>query len=213
MSKTTEKVTYILTWLFQGSNYLSAYGYGVMHRMHHAYADTKKDPHSPKYDKNVFTMMWRTKSIYQKINNKKIDVDEKFSKNVPQWRNFDRIASSNISRIIWLILYFVFFLKFATIWWLWLFFPILILMAPIHGVIINWFAHTYGYTNFKLKDTSKNLLPFDFLMMGEAYHNNHHKHGNRANFGGVKWHEIDPTYFIMKVLNTLRIIKINPIIN
>ena len=208
MSKTTERITYILTWLFQGSNYLSAYGYGVMHRMHHAYADTKKDPHSPKYDKTIFTMMWRTKSIYQDINKRKVYIDKKFTKNVPQWHSFDKIASSQISRIIWIIFYFIYFLTFASALWLWLFLPIIILMAPIHGVIINWFAHIYGYTNFKIKDTSKNLLPFDFLMMGEAYHNNHHKHGNRANFGGVRWHEVDPTYFIMKILNKLKIIKI-----
>ena len=50
MNKFTEKVVYILTWIFQGSNYLSPYGYGVMHRMHHALADTENDPHSPKYD-------------------------------------------------------------------------------------------------------------------------------------------------------------------
>jgi len=208
MSKTTERITYILTWLFQGSNYLSAYGYGVMHRMHHAYSDTEKDPHSPKYDENVFAMMWRTKSIYQNINKKMIDVDVKFTKNVPQWSNFDKIASSKISRIIWTILYVLFFLKFASAWWLWLFLPVILLMAPIHGVIINWYAHIYGYVNFKLKDTSKNLLPFDFLMMGEAYHNNHHKHGSRANFGSVRWYEIDPTYLIMKVLNKLQIIKL-----
>ncbi len=60
MSNVSEKVTYVLTWLFQGSNYLSAYGYGVMHRIHHAYADTKQDPHSPKYDGNLFAMMWKT---------------------------------------------------------------------------------------------------------------------------------------------------------
>ena len=208
MSKTIERITYILTWLFQGSNYLSAYGYGVMHRMHHAYADTEKDPHSPKYDENIFAMMWRTKSIYQNINKKKINVDKRFIKNVPQWYRFDRIASSKISRTIWIILYFIFFLKFASVWWLWLFFPVILFMAPIHGAIINWFGHIYGYSNFKIKDTSKNLLPFDFLMMGEAYHNNHHKHGNRANFGGVRWHEIDPTYYIMKVLNKLGIIKL-----
>ena len=207
MSKRNEKITYILTWLFQGSNYLSAYGYGVMHRMHHAYADTEKDPHSPKYDANIFAMMWRTKSIYQNINTKSIEVDIKFTKNVPQWYSFDKIASSKFSRIFWVILYFIFFLKFASTWWLWLFFPVIIAMAPIHGAIINWFAHIYGYTNFRMKDTSKNLLPFDFLMMGEAYHNNHHKHGRRANFGGERWHEIDPTYFIMKILNKLRIIK------
>ena len=67
MSKTTEKVFFILTWIFQGSNYLSAYGYGIMHRMHHAFADTPEDPHSPKYDETIFKMMWKTKTIYSGI--------------------------------------------------------------------------------------------------------------------------------------------------
>lgn len=207
MSKTMERITFILTWLFQGSNYLSAYGYGIMHRIHHAHADTEKDPHSPKYDENVFAMMWRTKSIYQDINGQRIAVDPKYTKNVPQWKSFDKIASSRLSRVIWTALYVLFFIQFASAWWMWLFLPFIVLMAPIHGVIINWYAHIYGYVNFKVKDTSKNLLPIDFLMMGEAYHNNHHKHGSRANFG-VRWFEIDPTYQIMKVLNMLRIIKI-----
>ncbi len=211
MSNVSEKVTYVLTWLFQGSNYLSAYGYGVMHRIHHAYADTKQDPHSPKYDGNLFAMMWKTKSTYQDINTKKITVDKKYTINVPQWKSFDKMASSSISRVMWTILYFLFFLKFATTWWLWLFLPIIMFMAPIHGVIINWFAHIYGYANYKLKDTSKNLLPFDFLMMGEAYHNNHHKHGSRADFGGVRWHEIDPTYIIMKALHKLGVIKLKSV--
>lgn len=207
MSKGMEKVTFFLTWLFQGSNYLSAYGYGIMHRLHHAYADTELDPHSPKYDENVFTMMWRTKTKYQEINQQRIAVDEKFTKNVPQWSSFDKFASSNFTRAFWIILYFLFFLKFATAWWMWLFLPIIALLAPIHGLIINWYAHIYGYVNFKVKDTSKNLLPFDFLMMGEAYHNNHHKYGGRANFG-VKWHEVDPTYLIMRLLNSLGLIKL-----
>ena len=60
MSPFMEKVFFVLTWFFQGSNYLSAYGYGVMHRMHHAFADTPNDPHSPKYDESLFKMMWTT---------------------------------------------------------------------------------------------------------------------------------------------------------
>jgi len=210
MSKLAEKTTFILTWFFQGSNYLSAYGYGVMHRMHHAYADTEEDPHSPKYDATVFSMMWRTKNIYADINKKRILVDEKFTKNVPQWERFDSFASSYISRIIWALLYIAFFFFFATAWWQWIFLPVALFMAPIHGVIINWYAHIYGYVNFKSKDTSKNLLPFDFLMMGEGYHNNHHKHASRANFGGVRWHELDVTYKIMQVLNYIGIIQIKP---
>ena len=59
MSPFMEKVFFVLTWFFQGSNYLSAYGYGVMHRMHHAFADTPNDPHSPKYDES-----FRTSSDY-----------------------------------------------------------------------------------------------------------------------------------------------------
>ena len=208
MSPLAEKVCYVLTWLCQGSNYLSAYGYGVMHRLHHAYADTEKDPHSPKYDANLFSMMWRTKNTYQSINNQEIEVDTKFLKNVPQWKSFDSFASSNFSRLIWAALYTLFFFVFVTAWWQWLLLPIAFFMAPIHGVIINWFAHIYGYRNFEVSDTSKNLLPFDFLMMGEGYHNNHHANGGRANFGGVRWYEIDVTYCIMLVLDKLNFIQI-----
>ena len=179
-----------------------------MHRLHHAYADTEKDPHSPKYDESVFAMMWRTKSIYQAINKKKIKIDEKFTINVPEWPSFDKFASSWGSRLGWGIGYTLFFAAFATAWWQWLFLPMAYLMAPIHGAIINWFAHIYGYVNFKVKDTSKNFLPFDFLMLGESYHNNHHKNGSSPNFGGVRWHEIDPTYIVMVIMDKLGMIKL-----
>ncbi len=208
MSRFGEKVCFFLTWLCQGSNYLSAYGYGVMHRLHHAHADTEEDPHSPKYDANLFSMMWRTKNTYQAINKKKLVVEAKYLKNVPEWESFDKFASSRITRLVWAAIYTSFFALFATAWWQWLLLPVAFLMAPIHGVIINWFAHIYGYTNFKVSDTSKNLFPFDFLMMGEGYHNNHHANSGSANFGGVKWHEIDPTYCIMIVLDKLKLIKI-----
>ncbi|MCA1763889.1 MAG: acyl-CoA desaturase [Cryomorphaceae bacterium] len=211
MSESMEKITYVLTWVFQGSSYLSAYGYGIMHRLHHAYADTDKDPHSPKYDKSLFAMMWKTKRVYQDINKGRIQVDEKFTANVPRWKNFDLFASSIISRMLWAVGYVAFFYYFTTAWWQWLLLPVVFLMAPIHGAIINWFAHIYGYMNFKLKDTSKNFLPFDFLMLGEAYHNNHHKRSNNPNFGGVRWHEVDPTYIIMKILNRLGIIHLKKV--
>jgi stearoyl-CoA desaturase (delta-9 desaturase) len=211
MSKFGERLCFFLTWVFQGSNYLSARAYGIMHRMHHAYADTELDPHSPKYDDNMFSMMWRTKTIFLDIQQRKSEIDPQFLINIPEWNWFDNIASSKLSRIVWGLAYTTFFFYFATAWWHWLFLPVAFAMAPIHGVIINWFAHIYGYTNFKVKDTSKNLLPFDFLMMGEGYHNNHHRFGKRPNFGGVRWHEIDPTYVIMLGLDKLNLIKLNKV--
>ena len=207
MSKLMERITFILTWLFQGPSYLSAYGYGIMHRIHHAYTDTIKDPHSPSFDTNIISMMWKTKTIYHDINEGKINVEKRFTKNVPKWKGFDLFAGSYFSRIFWICLYLLFFIYFTTSWWQWLLFPLTFLMAPIHGAIINWFGHIYGYVNFKMKNTSKNLFRFDFLMMGEGYHNNHHKHSNRANFG-VKWYEIDITYQIIKILDTIKLIRL-----
>ena len=154
MSKAWEKVFFVLTWIFQGSNYLSAYGYGVMHRMHHAFADTENDPHSPKYDESIFKMMWKTKTIYSAIGNGEMEVEERFTKNTPKWPLFDKFARSWVSRILWGSFYVYVYYTFADVWWLWLLLPIQFLLSPIHGAIINWFAHKYGYINFKVSDTS-----------------------------------------------------------
>tara|TARA_R110002049_G_scaffold308965_1_gene515209 strand:- start:273 stop:944 length:672 start_codon:yes stop_codon:yes gene_type:complete len=208
MSPAMEKVFFVLTWIFQGSNYLSPYGYGVMHRMHHAYADTPNDPHSPKYDETIWKMMWKTKTIYSDITNKVVQVDKRFTEGVPEWTWFDKMARSWQSRVLWGALYVGVYFVFADVWWLWLLLPIQFALSPIHGAIINWFAHKYGYRNFEVGDTSRNFLPVDVLMMGESYHNNHHKHGNRANFGGFRWHEIDPTYMVIKLLDKVGVIEL-----
>ena len=143
-----EKFFYFFTWITQGSSYLSPYAYGILHRLHHAFTDTENDPHSPSYTKGLFPLMWKTKQIYGDINSDKFPVDDKFMKNLPMWRSFDRFVSSFGIRIAWGVIYFLFYLAFATQWWMWLLFPITCLMGPVHGAIINYFAHKYGYRNF-----------------------------------------------------------------
>src|SRR6186713_132052 len=129
MSKFWERVSYILTWLFQGPNYLSPYGYGVMHRMHHAFADTENDPHSPKYDESIWAMMWKTKTIYSDIANGRFIAEKRFTEGVPNWIAFDKFARSWVSRLFWTGLYIAFYATFATHWWLWLLLPIHLLMS------------------------------------------------------------------------------------
>jgi len=207
MNKTWEKIFYVMTYVFQGSSFLSPHAYGVMHRMHHAFADTEKDPHSPSYSSGLFDMMWKTKNIYNDILKKRVAVDSKFTKNVPYWAPIEKLGDQWLSRIVWGTLYVLFYIQFATTWWMFMLLPIHFLMGPVHGAIINWFAHKYGYVNFPVSDKAKNLLPFDFLMMGEGYHNNHHKFGGRANFG-IRWHEFDPTYPVIRFFNLLGIVKL-----
>jgi stearoyl-CoA desaturase (delta-9 desaturase) len=208
MSKGWERFFYVVAYITQGSSYMSPRAYAIMHRMHHAYTDTELDPHSPSFSPNIFHMMWRTRGFYLQIEKRQMDVEERFTKNLPEWDTFDRFAGSTVSRIVWTALYTAFFIYFATSPWWYLLLPVVIAMGAFHGAVINWFAHKYGYINFKMRNTSTNLLFIDFLMLGESYHNNHHKHPSSINFGR-RWHEIDPMYPVIRLLAFLGVIRIN----
>ncbi len=208
MSKFWERFFYFAAYFTQGSSYISPKTYAIMHRMHHAYTDTDKDPHSPSFDSNLFKMMWHARQVSSGINKGKIIAEPRFLKNLPDWPLLDKIGNSILSRLVWIGIYVSFYIMFApSAWWFFLL-PIHILIVPIQGVIINWFAHKYGSVNFKLKNTSTNLFKVDLLMMGEAYHNNHHKNPSSTNFG-IRWHELDPTYLIIRFLNRVKIIQIH----
>lgn len=211
MSKPWERFFYMLTYISQGSSYLSPRAYAILHRMHHAFSDTEKDPHSPHHTKNVFTMMWETKDIYNAVLNRKRAIETRFERNYPEWNLVEKLGDSWFSRAGWALLYTAFYiLAYIYLDMHWAFFfllPIHFLMGPIHGAIVNWSGHKYGYQNFDNDDKSKNSLIVDFLMMGELFQNNHHKRPNSINFGS-KWWEVDPTYPVIKLLSTMKIIEI-----
>jgi len=208
MSKGWERFFYILTFVTQGSSYMSARTYALLHRLHHAYTDTEDDPHSPSFSKNAFHLMNQTRIKYADIYNGKMQIEEKFLKNLPDWPAFERFAHPWMTRVAWIIVYCAFYYFFATSPWQYLLLPITIMIGPVHGAVINWFAHKYGSTNFSLNNTSRNLFYIDVLMLGEAYHNNHHKFPSSINFG-VKRNEIDPIYFVILFFNKLGVIRLN----
>src|SRR6185503_8335610 len=208
MSKFWERFFYLAAYFTQGSSYISPRVYAIMHRMHHAYTDTDKDPHSPANDRNLFLMMWQVRRFVLDLFDNKMEIEPRFLKNLPDWQILDKIGHSNLSRLIWIGVYVTFYILFAPSAWWFLLLPLHIVMLPVQGVIINWFAHKYGSVNFKMKNTSTNLFKVDLLMMGEAYHNNHHKNPSATNFG-FRWHELDPTYQVIRLLNWMKIIRIH----
>ncbi|HTG56137.1 MAG TPA: acyl-CoA desaturase [Niabella sp.] len=207
MSHFWERFFYGFTILLQGSSFLNPRAYAIMHRMHHAYSDTEKDPHSPHFFKDVWQMTMRTKDIYLNYAKYKVEPEKPFQGNYPEWPLMDRISNMWSVRILFGIGYLLFYIFFATHWWMFLLLPVHFFMGPIHGAIVNWCGHKYGYSNYDNHDHSKNSLPLDFLLMGELFQNNHHKSPNSVNFA-KKWFEFDPTYPIVLVLNKLRIIRL-----
>jgi stearoyl-CoA desaturase (delta-9 desaturase) len=90
---------------------------------------------------------------------------------------------------------------------MWFLLPIHFVMGPVHGAIVNWAGHRYGYRNFQSTDLSRNSLPFDFVTMGELFQNNHHHRATRPNFAAKRW-EIDPCYPIIRGLAALGVVRL-----
>jgi stearoyl-CoA desaturase (delta-9 desaturase) len=210
MSKFWERVFYIGCFITQGSSYISARAYGIMHRLHHANTDMKGDPHSPANDPNLFAMMWSTRNNYFSIYKGRTDVPEKFTKDLPDWKAFDRIFHNYIFRMLWIAAYVAFYIVFATAWWQYLLLPVTILIGSFQGAAVNYWAHWLGYVNFKQSNTSKNILPIDPIFWGESFHNNHHQFPGRPN-NAHRWFEVDMGYLAMKAMDFLGIIKLRKV--
>jgi len=211
MNKTWEKIFYVCCFITQGSSYISANAYGIMHRLHHAHTDEVEDPHSPHNSDGFWAMMLDTRNSYRNIFIGKTIVDDKYRVNLPEWKAFDKIAHNWITRLVWVGIYTALYIHFATAWWQYIFLPFTIALGTVQGAVVNWWAHKFGYENYKLSNTSKNILPVDVLFWGEAYHNNHHKHPARPD-NAVKWFEFDAAYFVMRGMYKLRIIEMKKIL-
>lgn len=209
--KINERIFHLMTFVCQGSSYLNPRAYAIMHREHHAYSDTEKDPHSPYFFTDVFQMMWRTAQSYKLYEKRLKEPDTQFAGYFPEWRLLDYWGSTYASRILFGLGYVAFYIAFATHWWVFLLLPVHFLMGPIHGAIVNWCGHKYGYSNFDNGDKSKNTFFIDLLMLGELFQNNHHKRPNSSNFA-ARWFEFDPVYPVMRVMHWVRIIKLRKVV-
>jgi stearoyl-CoA desaturase (delta-9 desaturase) len=72
---------------------------------------------------------------------------------------------------------------------------------------IGHFGHLPGgYRRFDTDDDSVNRPLLALLTMGGGWHNNHHRYGASAR-AGFAWYEIDLTYYLLKLLAMLGIIR------
>jgi stearoyl-CoA desaturase (delta-9 desaturase) len=80
-------------------------------------------------------------------------------------------------------------------------------MAVFHTTVsINSIAHKFGKRRFQTKDNSHNSWILALLTLGEGWHNNHH-HYPAAARQGFMWWEIDITFYMLKLMEKLHIIR------
>ena len=71
---------------------------------------------------------------------------------------------------------------------------------------INSASHMFGYRTFEVNDGSRNLWWAAILAYGEGWHNNHHAFPNMAK-AGLRWWELDVTWWSIQVLRALGLAK------
>lgn len=155
---------------------------------HHRYADTDKDAHSPKHGfwHSYILWMFKMKKIsIRSVKNLLTDPDMVF-------------AHRHYIKIFWISHLSLAIVNFQ----LWLYLMGLSAFITLHSFLIQTsVTHLKwsGYRNYKTKDSSVNVPWLFPLILGEAWHNNHHNDSLNPNFGR-KWWELDPTYWLIKII-------------
>ena len=184
-------------------------GWSCMHRMHHFYSDTERDPHSPR-NWGIFGLMLGQLHSYNKVLRGLNKKDPAFTGVVPDldfpvnWLNRHRL---------WYLpyaLHFAVWMASGFLFDAWLFgyaYFAGMMSHPLQGWAVNAFGHSHGYRNFPLNDDSRNNTLVAWFVMGEGYQNNHHRFPKAAKFS-MKWFEVDMGYGLCLALEALGLLAI-----
>lgn len=76
----------------------------------------------------------------------------------------------------------------------------------LHAIAaVNSFGHAFGSQRFRTSDTARNNWFIAWLTLGEGWHHNHHAHPRAAN-AGMAWYEIDPTAWLIRLLEKMGLV-------
>jgi len=158
---------------------------GIHRGYHHRYADKPGDAHSPNdgfWHSYIGWMFTRSKMSIRSV--------------VDLLRDPDMVyAHRHYIKILWAT-NIVLALISIDLWLYLLAFPTFI---TLHSFLTQTsVTHLYwaGYRNYAVRDNSVNVPWLFPIILGEAWHNNHHSDGRNPNYGR-RWWEIDPTYWLI----------------
>ena len=172
----------------------------AVHRKHHQAADTEQDPHSPKQH-GIWRVLFGGAFLYVKAKRNKILVNELGIGTPNDWIEEKVYTPYPLTGILlMLVIDLLLFGPVGVVVW-----GVQMLWIPFWAAgVINGVAHWWGYRNYNVKDTSRNLLPIDFWIGGEMLHNNHHGDGASAKFS-KRWYEFDIGWMWFRILETFNL--------
>lgn len=168
------------------ANVGSALTWVAVHRAHHKYCDTPKDPHSPRHNSFWFMIFG---SMFAKVSIRHVKdlLKDPFVLFVHNYYYLIQIPWLMFLYVLggWYAVFACHVIPGGLTW--------------LAGSFVNWYNHLYGYRRFEIKNTSTNSFITGFLVLGEGWHNAHHAKPISATTSNA-WYEIDLIYYIAKLL-------------
>lgn len=170
------------------------------HRVHHAFTETDKDPHSPRSGTYWAHLGWMIRGRAQNqgwaatqrycpdfANDKFHQVLNKYYYVPTIVVGLALFAIGGFSMVLWAV-----FLRVVIGWhFTWL---------------VNSATHLWGTRRFETRDDSRNNALIAAITFGEGWHNNHHAYPRSARHG-LEWFQIDLNWMAIWTLEKLGLAK------
>jgi sn-1 stearoyl-lipid 9-desaturase len=170
----------------------------AVHRKHHAHADHEGDPHSIQLGFKWAHADW----LYR--HNVALPSQEEIMRYAPDlYADPFYRALQYLGAPLQIALGIALFLLGGWSWVVWGVFVRLV--VSYHSTwLVNSAAHMLGYRTYRTNDKSTNCWWVALVSFGEGWHNNHHAFPFSARHG-LRWFEIDLTWWHVKLLAFLRL--------
>lgn len=208
--KTSRVFQFVLAFLGGMSAQMGAIWWASHHRRHHVTSDTPEDPHSPRQHGFFYAHIgWLLCRKYAKADHDCVGDLLQY----PELRLLDRFHAVPPLVLAFATYGLGAYLERAhpglgTSGWqmlAWGFFLSTVLVYHV-TFCVNSVTHMFGSRRFDTQDDSRNSLILALLTMGEGWHNNHHRYPISTR-QGFYWWEIDVTYYILLLLEKVRVIS------
>lgn len=176
----------IFTYICVISGRGSPIGWVYVHRLHHAFSDTDKDPHDPnRYGWRIF---------FPHLLNYGKTVDKRLIKDLFTHKHLQINKYYNL----YILLYYILLLSISVEFFVF-FYCIPMFLSALALDLFVYLSHKYGYRNYETRDNSKNNWFISLILWGEGWHNNHHYHASSYTTQHRE-HEIDLLRYVIELV-------------
>lgn len=170
------------------------------HRIHHAFTDTDQDPHSPRngtYWSHIGWIFRGTAQMQPESAIRRYSPDlmrDKYLVFIDKYYYLTTIFAAAAILAIggWTMVVWAIFFRTVIGWhFTWL---------------VNSATHLWGGRRFETRDDSRNNRLIAAVTFGEGWHNNHHAYPRSARHG-LAWHELDPNWFQIRLMEKLGLVR------